>query len=101
MSSASTCTIKLLNKSYSLRCPPDQENALQRAAIELDIRMQHNQTKFPELDSHRLLLLAALEVSHALVSAESTPENTETDVNNFIHSLEDRLQKIIELSQNE
>lgn len=98
MNSHNHCTIRLLKKSYTLRCPSGEEARLQLAAKKINDLMQKNQTKFPALEAFQLLLLAALEVSHALIAQESAAENPQ-DMNDFIESLEARLQSIAELGK--
>lgn len=98
MSTSVPCTIKLLNKIYHLRCPAEEEQSLQLAAEKLDALMFANQKNFPALDDSRLLLLAALEVSHTLVTKENSTPAPQDDINAFIHSLEERLQEIAQLS---
>lgn len=99
MSTTSSCSIKLLNKTYHLRCPAEEEQRLQLAADKLDTLMRKNQKNFPALDDMQLLLLAALEVSHTLVSKEQLENAPREEVDAFIQSLEERLQKVAQLGK--
>ena len=99
MSTSNSCSIKLLNKTYHLRCPTEEEQRLQSAAEKLDVLMHNNQKKFPALDEMQLLLLAALEVSHALVLKEQLETAPREEVDAFIQSLEERLQKVAQLGK--
>lgn len=96
MTSNKSYTIKLLNKSYEIRCPEGEEANLIMAAAKLNASMTQNKDKFKHLDPFHVLLLAALDISHQLVVCKNEQEHQRTQVNQFISSLENKINKIVE-----
>ncbi len=60
MTQLKNCTIKLLNKSYDIKCPEGEEANLVLAAAKLNKQLQQNKNKFRTLDNYQILLLACL-----------------------------------------
>ncbi|MCC5791358.1 MAG: cell division protein ZapA [Legionellaceae bacterium] len=97
MSAASSCTITLLNQSYQVRCPAHEEDHLRAAGENLDQLMRKNQQQFSALDHQQLLVLAALECSHALIKQRHKQEQDADEVESFIQTLEARLEQVAKL----
>lgn len=72
-------TITVLGREYQIGCPPDEEDALRRAARYLDQQMEQMKNRSASLGYDKIAVLAALNITHDLLklSAEtSTSENT-------------------------
>jgi cell division protein ZapA len=95
MTPVKTCTIKLLNKAYELKCPDGEEANLMLAANKLNEQMLKNKSKFKKLDNQQLLLLAALDISHELVLCQKEQEQQRHQVTQFITSLENKINKTV------
>lgn len=95
MTNIKTCTIKLLNKSYQVKCPESEESNLLLAAAKLNEKIAHNKNKFKRLDNFQTLLLAALDVSHELVICKQEQEQQREQVTQFISSLESKINKTV------
>ena len=92
MNNANQCTIQLMNKSYKIKCPPEEMENLQQAAKRLNATISQKKSQFKTLDSQQILLLAALHLSHELVNQEQKQHQQREQLSQFIHSLEHKLE---------
>ncbi|STX40337.1 Cell division protein ZapA [Legionella donaldsonii] len=95
MTTSKSCSIKLMNKSYEIKCPDNEVENLQQAADKLNERIIHNKKKFKQLDDFQTLLLAALHVSHELISCQRQQEQQRLQVTQFINSLENKIHQVV------
>lgn len=95
MTNIKTCTIKLLNKNYQIKCPEQEEQNLLLAAAKLNEKITQNKSKFKQLDNFHTLLMAALDVSHELIICKNEQEQQRHQVNQFITSLESKINKTV------
>lgn len=92
MNNDNQCTIQLMNKSYKIKCPPEEVESLQHAAKRLNATIGHKKSQFKSLDAQQILLLAALHISHELVNQEQKQQQQRAQLSQFIHSLEHKLE---------
>ncbi len=92
-----TCTLKILSKSYQIKCPEHEEQNLLLAAEKLNEKILENKEKCKSLDNFHTLLLAALDISRESVLCEIDKEQQRNQVNQFISSLEHNLNKKAEM----
>lgn len=95
MSQMKSCTVKLLNKSYELKCPEGEEANLVLAAQKLNNQIMLNKKKAKQLDDFHSLLLAALDISHELVLSKTQQAQQHHQVSQFITSLENKINKMV------
>jgi cell division protein ZapA len=95
MSQMKSSTIKLLNKSYEIKCPEGEEANLLLAAQKLNNQITLNKKKAKQLDDFHSLLLAALDISHELVLCKSQQAQQHHQVSQFISSLENKINKMV------
>jgi cell division protein ZapA len=95
MTTIKTCSIKLLNKSYEIKCPEAEEANLLLAAAKLNEKMLNNKNKFKQLDDFHTLLLAALDVGHELILCKNEQQQQRHQVTQFITSLESKINKAV------
>ena len=95
MTNIKTCTIKLMNKAYQIKCPESEENNLLLAVDKLNEKIMTTRTKFKNLDNFQTLLMAALDVGHELISCKNEQEQQRYQVNQFITSLESKINKTV------
>lgn len=95
MTNIKTCKVKLLNKTYEIKCPESEEANLALAAGKLNNQLLQNKTKFKYLDNYQNLLLAALEISHELVICKNEQEQQRHQVTQFISSLESKINNLV------
>jgi cell division protein ZapA len=95
MTQMKTCTIKLLEKSYEIKCPEGEEANLLLAAQKLNNQIMINKKKAKHLDNFHTLLLSALDISHELVLCKSQQAQQHHQVTQFISSLESKINKMV------
>ena len=95
MTNNKSCTINILNKSYEIKSPKDEEANLLLAAEKLNEQIRLHKNQFKNIDDFKILLLAALEISHQLVLSENYQENQRLQVTQFISSLETKINKAV------
>lgn len=95
MTHIKSCTIKLLNKSYEIKCPEGEEDNLLFAAKKLNNQILVNKKKARQLDNFQALLLAALDISHELILCKNKQALQQHQVNQFINSLENKINKMV------
>lgn len=91
MNKTKSYTIQLLNKSYEIKCPENEEESLKLAAQQLNNQVLKNKKKFKQLDDFQALLLAALHISHELITSQTRQEEHQNQLNQFIKSLENKI----------
>ncbi len=84
-----------MNKSYQIKCPESEEATLLLAAAKLNEKIMVHKNKCNHLDNMQTLLLAALDVSHELIICKTEQEQQRYQVNQFISSLESKINKTI------
>lgn len=95
MTNIKSCKVKILNKSYEIKCPESEEANLLLAAKKLNNQMLVNKNKFKQLDNYQTLLLAALDVGHELIICKKEQEHQRHQVTQFITSLESKINKVV------
>ncbi len=95
MTTSKICSIKLLNKTYEIKCPEDEFSNLQLAAEKLNEQLIETKRKFKRLDEYQVLLLAALHVSHELISCQQQQQEHRQQVAQFINSLENKPTQVV------
>lgn len=95
MNSKKSCSIKLLNKTYDIKCPEGEENNLQLAAKKLNNHLLENKKKFKQMDDFQNFLLAALHTSHELVICQQSQEEQRLQVSMLINSLESKINQVV------
>lgn len=95
MTQMKPCTIKILNKSYEIKCPEGEEANLLLAAQKLNSQILITKKKAKHLDNFHTLMLAALDISHELVMCKSQQAQQSHQVTQFISSLENKINKMV------
>jgi len=94
MTKTSFYTIQLLNKSYNIKCAEDEEEALQLAAQKLNECWLQKKREFAKLDTFQALLLAALHISHELITCQTEQKEQRQQLANFISTLETKISQV-------
>ncbi|MCE3046233.1 MULTISPECIES: cell division protein ZapA [Legionella] len=95
MTTSKACSIRLLNKTYEIKCPDHEVDNLQRAGQKLNEQLLANKKKFRQLDEFQNLLLAAIHISHELITCQQQQEQQRHQVTQFINSLETRINQVV------
>ncbi|MCW8399173.1 cell division protein ZapA [Legionella sp. PATHC038] len=95
MTQMKSCTVKLLNKTYEIKCPEGEEPNLLLAVQKLNHQIMMNKKKSKQLDNFQALLLAALDISHELILCKNKQAQQQHQVTQFINSLENKINKMV------
>ncbi|KTD42887.1 cell division protein ZapA [Legionella parisiensis] len=95
MTQMKSCTVKLLNKTYEIKCPEGEEPNLLLAVQKLNNQIMINKKKSKQLDNFQTLLLAALDISHELILCKNKQAHQQHQVTQFINSLENKINKMV------
>lgn len=82
------CPIKLLDKTYDIKCPEPEIENLKQAAVNLNKHLMLNKKNFKQLDDFHNAILSALHMSHALLVCQKQQKNQRDNVKSFMKSLE-------------
>ncbi len=91
MKTTKSCTIRLLNKSYEIKCPEHETDSLAQAALKLNAQVLETKQKYRQLEDYDALLLAALHISHEVITCQSQQEQQRQQLALFISSLENKI----------
>ncbi|MDF9619885.1 cell division protein ZapA [Pseudomonas entomophila] len=74
MSSSNSVTVQILDKEYSIICPPEERNNLVGAARYLDGKMREIRSSGKVIGADRIAVMAALNITHELLHRQERPE---------------------------
>ena len=87
-----TTEITLLERSYAIACPPEEQEKLERAARYLDRAMQGIHSRGKVIDREKIAIMAALNIAHELLEALDDQRAGEQSIN----ALNARLEKALD-----
>ena len=96
MTQKEQCTVRLLNRSYTIKCSSAERDNLKLAAVILQERLAEKKNQFKHLDDFHTLLLTALHLSHEVVTRQDNKAQQREQLTQFIHSLESKISQITE-----
>ncbi len=88
MTTSQLCTIKILTKSYKIKCPDEEVHNLKLAAQKLNDELLKRKGASKRQDDYQALLMAALHVSHELILCEDQQSQQRKQLAKFINTLE-------------
>ncbi|WP_442110649.1 cell division protein ZapA [Pseudomonas sp. NUPR-001] len=74
MSSSNSVTVQILDKEYSIICPPEERSNLVSAARYLDGKMREIRSSGKVIGADRIAVMAALNITHDLLHKQDRPE---------------------------
>ncbi|AIR88698.1 cell division protein ZapA [Pseudomonas cremoricolorata] len=74
MSSPNSVTVQILDKEYSIICPPEERSNLVGAARYLDGKMREIRSSGKVIGADRIAVMAALNITHELLHRQETPD---------------------------
>lgn len=92
---ANTTAVKIMGRVYQIKCPPDKVEELQKSAQYLDTKVREIQQNNKALDSERLLLIAALNITHELIAQKQKKHETVSDINQRIANLSNKIEQAL------
>ncbi|MFF7707427.1 cell division protein ZapA [Pseudomonas sp. NPDC007930] len=74
MSSSNSVTVQILDKEYSIMCPPEERSNLLSAARYLDGKMREIRSGGKVIGGERIAVMAALNITHDLLHRQDAPD---------------------------
>lgn len=74
MSSSNSVTVQILDKDYSIICPPEERGNLISAARYLDSKMREIRSGGKVIGADRIAVMAALNITHDLLHRKEADE---------------------------
>ncbi len=88
-------SIKILDRTYKIKCPLEQAQALQEAAHLVDEQMQKMRQTGNMTSIDRLAVVVALNISHELMILKKQKNQYIDEMNERILDLQQRIQKVV------
>jgi cell division protein ZapA len=85
-------SVRLLGKSYQIKCPPEQAEALQTSAHYIENKLREMKQASGSTDTHQLLVVMALNLCHELTVLKSEKNQSSDTVGQKLQSLQNRIQ---------
>ena len=76
MSSSNSVTVQILDKEYSIICPPEERNNLVSAARYLDGKMREIRSSGKVIGADRIAVMAALNITHEMLHRQEDRSDT-------------------------
>ena len=85
-------TITILDKEYLIACTDDERHDLIRSAEYLDKKMREIRESGKIVGSDRIAVMAALNITHELLTQGSTTKTSDKGISSRIRSLQDKIE---------
>ena len=86
-------TVRILNKEYQFACEEEERSSLLSAADHLDKTMQKIKDNNSTMSSDKIALMAALNIAHELIKAQSINQHYDVEVLSTVKKLNDKLEQ--------
>ena len=81
-----TLSVHILGKDYQVACPEEEQDALLRAASELDRRMRVIRQSGNVIGVERIVVMAALNLSNELLTGQQQRSDIDQEALDSLHS---------------
>lgn len=88
-------SIKILNKTYEIKCQMGEEASLQQAADTLNDELRAIRQKHRHLDDVQTMMLAAMNLAHQLNETRIDQEKQRQQMSRFIETLEQKVKQVV------
>lgn len=92
-------SVKILDRSYQIKCPPDQTQALQESAIYIDQQMRKFRQNTQINNTERVAIITALNICHELMQLRKQKNNYIDVMNQRIQDLQHRIENFLAASE--
>ena len=86
-----TMTVHILGKDYQVGCPEEEVDDLTASARYLDRKMEEIRDNGRVVGLDRIAVMAALNISHELISSKDEVDSIEGDISGKLSALSHRL----------
>ena len=90
-SGANVVTVHILDKEYRIACPPEEQDELLRSAKYLSKKMKEIRDSGKVIGTDRIAVMAALNISHELLKAQSDTESHSSTLGSRIKNLQTKI----------
>lgn len=90
-------TIRLLDKEYTVACPPGERTGLRESARLLDAKMREIRSSGKVLGSERVVVMAALNVIFELLQEKQSDSGTTQEMALRLKLIQDKINSALEL----
>ena len=84
-------TIHILDKEYMISCSEEERHDLQRSADYLDTKMREIRDSGKIIGTDRIAVMAALNISHELITQDGSTASTDASVSTRIRSIQEKI----------
>jgi len=95
-----TITVKLLDRDFKVKCPPDRITDLQESAAYLDSKMKEVADNGKILSLDRIAAIAALNITHELSLEKKQKSQYIETINKRISSLQTKIEHALDTDEN-
>jgi cell division protein ZapA len=88
----SAVPIRILDKEYRVACSPEEQPALDASARLVDQKMREIRATGKVIGSDRIAVMAALNIAHELLQAQSAQDFTAQNINRRIRLLQEKIE---------
>ena len=95
MSQEHNIAVKLLDKTYQIKCPPNMVQELQNAAVYVDGEMKKIRDNGKVVGLDRIAVIAALNIAFDLLGAKRREDNAVDMMSSRILEMQKRIEEIL------
>ena len=89
--------VTILGREYRVNCPPSEQDALIRSAHYLDKSMREIKDRGNIHGSDKIAIMAALNITHDLLSKSKLMTNSQTDAERQIKAIEHKIEQALNI----
>ena len=93
--SAQPVDLHIFGRSLRVNCPPDQQDALNQAATELDQRLQDLKERTRVTNTEQLVFIAALNICHELAQEKNKTRDYASNMEQRIRMLQQTIEQAL------
>ncbi|MCT4702721.1 cell division protein ZapA [Enterobacteriaceae bacterium H20N1] len=93
--SAQPVDIQIFGRSLRVNCPPEQQDALNQAAVELDQRLQDLKVRTRVTNTEQLVFIAALNICYELAQEKSKTRDYAANMEQRIKMLQQTIEQAL------
>lgn len=88
--------IRLLDKEYTVACPPEEREGLLNSARLLDGKMREIRSRGKIVGTERVVVMAALNIIHELLEGQNGGHTTSREVELRLRLIQDKIESALE-----
>lgn len=92
-------SVKILDRSYKIKCSPEQAQALQEAASYVDAQMRKMRQAVSVNNIERIAVVTALNICHEFIQLRKQKNNHIDVMNQRIQDLQRRIENFLETNK--